>query len=528
MADKLITIDYKTTPATISIPNTLTKVKDTQLYTTKVPDTLRLNVVVTGAGEESVPTAGPFKRLREFLEIQEHLSKQVFAEKTSNSTIFDPAGIGFYQAPINLLVNTADTQTPSIQPLKLENVFTSQFAVKYFDKQQINNLVIVSEPRLTTGRPVFTSYTQQDLQDSTIYKQTNLLVVHQDIQSNLVDYKRLFVDFVDSTDDYLGETNLDDDQYATFSKTLATWLNAIHSVASITVFRPVVSPPRVMLDEKKITTRKQHPDILTTSTQTRLRPGKRPVELLKPVETFSKLFSTQRTSTSSGKIFDSAPAKQPYKVLNNNAVFDEITAKSVGSVLNTQYGFQDLIITSANYIRGFNTEFNTNTVASFVFDKINQSSLVSTDQKSAELGLINSSALLTSEILSRTINYVRSVSSFIHLTDDYLGEANLDDDQTTRFTKIVNNLVSSVDLRTVDLDTVYLSPVVVPTVKSKYFHKSLSDIVGIEDFFSSLNTPLFVIVNIASATTQGVANNQNYFSAAYVEPGYVGTNTYFS
>jgi hypothetical protein len=51
---------------------------------------------------------------------------------------------------------------------------------------------------------------------------------------------------------------------------------------------------------------------------------------------------------------------------------------------------------------------------------------------------------------------------------------------------------------------------------------SVQDLIDILTFISySVSSPV-------SATDAGYANNQNYFSEAYAEPGYVGTNSYFS
>ena len=98
----------------------------------------------------------------------------------------------------------------------------------------------------------------------------------------------------------------------------------------------------------------------------------------------------------------------------------------------------------------------------------------------------------------------------VDATDDFLGVANTDDDQTAFFNKSVVDYSSTADQKRLRVT------------------KPLAEIMSSLDVISFFKFKGLLFLETAATNDSGFINNQNYFAGAYTTAGYVGTNTNFS
>lgn len=216
------------------------------------------------------------------------------------------------------------------------------------------------------------------------------------------DKNKVLEDIVDATDDVLGEANVDDDQIAAVTKTLADYSATSEDFS------------------RTFTAYRDFSDTTNESDIIYLQPG------------ISKLETTQTSE---------------YKFFGVNTVYNDV--ESVSDVNN-----KDLF---SVYLDSFDSSDNVQTVTAYLRDF-------------AEIESI-------SETLSR----------------------------------------------------LYLKQLIESTVTSEQFvktiNKDFTDIVTTSESITPINGRAFS--EPQDVSDGGTINNQNYFSSDYVEPGYVGTNTYF-
>jgi hypothetical protein len=113
--------------------------------------------------------------------------------------------------------------------------------------------------------------------------------------------------------------------------------------------------------------------------------------------------------------------------------------------------------------------------------------------------------------------------------------------------KLLNNILNISLVQNFAVSTNYLDIIQIPERleidTSKYLTSGLQasiDTPVLADYVSTTSSAYtqdlltafkfieYILQDAGSASDTGYANNQNYFAEAYAEPGYVGTNTYFS
>lgn len=101
--------------------------------------------------------------------------------------------------------------------------------------------------------------------------------------------------------------------------------------------------------------------------------------------------------------------------------------------------------------------------------------------------------------------------------------------ETLQFVSTFLRSFAEVESISETLSKLYLKQLIESTVTSELFvkniNKGLTDIVTTAESITPINGRSFS--EPQDISDSGTANNQNYFSSDYVEPGYVGTNTYF-
>lgn len=163
----------------------------------------------------------------------------------------------------------------------------------------------------------------------------------------------------------------------------------------------------------------------------------------------------------------------------------------------------------------------------------------------------------TNDFFSRVVEFNRdlldqSVSSELIRFDTSVvrSDSTTPSDSTelvTDFNRLFTDVTNSSEVLSVNLSTVLNDTFISSELSSKETDKVLSTEFTKSDLITNITTTKNILENIVSVdlinifkytqrifleskqfTDSGFINNQNYFAEAYVEPGYVGTNTYFT
>lgn len=233
---------------------------------------------------------------------------------------------------------------------------------------------------------------------------------------------------------------------------------------------------------------------------------------------------------------------------------------------------------------GNKDSLQTNIVFSKLFTKTaNTDTLHLLDYYSGILYKQNFSLFAAYDNVYKYSEYYRDFFNVVLATDDVLGEANIDDDQYFTAIKtlispidsyiVVNkyahknlsHVVHNTDSSNLESHIIKHSSVSLPDTLPNYtayfiklstssfsdisirsvnkaintynsaldilnrsINKKSNSILSINDIINFTKFTNINLVDTAVFLVSGFANNQNYFAEAYVESGYVGTNTYFS
>jgi hypothetical protein len=553
MADKLITIDYKTTPANISIPSTLakvtaqekttkitgtityptseatssssvlakvtlqeatTQVPETSLYTTKVPDTIKLNVVVTNAGEESVPTSGKYRRALSILLLSEITSKNILKPVISNTLVTDSfftsadfnrifeSNLNNYsllllQANKNLSNNTAlvDSVFAQILVQKSNQIFSIDQIEKFLSLQKFSAFVHSDFSNIVTLKFV----------PNTVFGSENL--------QRTVEYARNLFDFADITDDYYGQSNVDDDQTAYFDKRLISVLQG-SDLSSRTPVKIITSQIGYTQVSRALIQPQKLEQVLFADLSTR-RPRKNNVEVIQKSDLASKLYNKPLNEIRTAS--DTAPVKSATKSEFEFVGTNTLNFSSVYKNTQQTAVFTEIVYPALTMPREF---FNAANVVLLENKLVN---ITKSDQTANALthfidvlaGKTETTELV--ESLATVSNYNRNFYSYLYATDDYYGQANLDDDQIAAFNKALINIVQRNDVHSIFSETNRFSLL---TTNSNLVEKNVGTIISTpyasSDTLSSLTTKLLQDGFTASDITS-ILSGSFLFSAANVQ-----------
>jgi hypothetical protein len=485
MADKLITIDYKTTPANISIPSTLaevtaqekttkisgtityptqeatpspsvltkvtlqgatTQLSGTLLYTTKIPDTVTLNVVVTNAGEESVPTSGKYRRALSIFLLNEITSKNILKPVLSNTLVTDSF---FTSADFNRVFesNLSNYSLLLLQANKSlsNNTALVDSAFAQILMQKYNQIFSIDQIEKFLSLQKFSAFAFSDFRNIATLKFVPNTVLTTESLQRKVDYNKNFFDFVDITDDYYGLSNVDDDQTAYFDKRLISVFYRTEIISRALL--KFTTSQVVAAETSKVLIRPQKLEqALLTDFSTR-RPRKNNVEVIQKSDLASKLYNKPIKETRTAS--DTAPVKSAtksefefvgtntlnfssvYKNTQQTAVFTEIVYPAL-TMPREFFNAANVVLLENKLVNITKSDQTTNALVQFI------SALL---EKTENIELTESFATVS--------NYNRNFYSHLYATDDYYGQANLDDDQIAAFNKALINIVQHTDVHSI-------------------------------------------------------------------------------
>lgn len=219
--------------------------------------------------------------------------------------------------------------------------------------------------------------------------------------------------------------------------------------------------------------------------------------------------------------FDSTKILQDQSVLQNPVSL--ATTKPLFSVFATSDSSTHSVLkgleTQTNYLaETFNIAINKPLISNFT----------SLDQPTLTTTKVFSDLVFSTDSFSTTVDFKRTFLDSIAATDDFLGEANIDDDQIIRVDKKINDLSISSDTVLNNIATIYLDNFASTDTTYKTPGKVAEEVIATSDVFTFLKFINQLYYEVITSSDSGFINNQSYFAGTYVEPGYVGTNTYFT
>jgi len=265
----------------------------------------------------------------------------------------------------------------------------------------------------------------------------------------VANFRRNFFDYLDATDDFYGEANVDDDQTARFTKSVIEYLNlldlATNKVAATKLEQSSVA------DSASINTAKVLSDDINKSDRFSISFQKPAVELTS-VSDLQTLAARKGLEDSTGTI--------EQRKFDINKPFIEIADFGDTSSINTTKPFFDDIINQDTFeyawsaIRNpveqiFNSDTNTVDIASVKADIVALMDTISLLVKRNHFAL---DEFLVSDSVYTQVTYNRLFTDYIDATDELFGEfAGVDDGQTARFTKSVIEYPVTTDLASADV-----------------------------------------------------------------------------
>jgi hypothetical protein len=338
---------------------------------------------------------------------------------------------------------TSDAFSRTWQALRTYTDSTTNTELTFFrvSPKFLDTATSIEQARLNTGKTLSDNYTTSDYFTRT------------------VDYKRSFSDLVDSTDDFYGAANIDDDQVVNVGKTNIDWVTYTEQLS--------------FFGSKTLSDTFTKTDVIANTPK--------------------KVLSDQFTKT------DVAYSRTG-KTTQDTTSTQDVPAKNSGKTLADTGTSSDLFARTVNYNRTY-TDQATNT-----------------DTQYLAPAKVLADTSVSSDVLSRIVSFNRTYTDTVNrseVTSFASKPTKLDTVSTS------NPIALSVARPLTDAftrtDTVRNTPqkVAIDSVLS-------SDVIS---FYKYTNR---YFADIATTNDGGVINNQSYFAGTYIEPGYVGTNTYFS
>lgn len=422
-----------------------------------------LQVTLSGVNEKAVPSLTIGQLIRNPLLISELISFRItfyrYYEDSFQVLNNFSRVVNYNRSQQETVTVTNPEPVFSIQPLFNETVNLSEFLNKDIKLLKLDavNILETNFKNLDKLLPDSTVNVVSNIYKQFLTPKQDAATV-SDISRLFVSFNRDFLEIIGVTDDYLGLANIDDDQYATFGKALSNSAN----VQELNYFLA---------------------DILK-SEELGVGDGRYlKVSILKSdVSTARDIFSRQ--------------VVYRYNTLDYTNTADTIkfTAKKG---IQIQAFARDLFDRTVNYIRTFTNKSNSSDKISITNSLLKQdlvnladaltrtvqfnrtiSNIASTNDTpyiNAYKLLIDSSSVIDytylntgkfftdlvifSDILTRVVDYNKLLSNQVGATDDYLGAANIDDDEYVTFGKVTGDLayVSEINYKFINvlLDTIY-------------------------------------------------------------------------
>lgn len=384
-----------------------------------------------------------------------------------------------------------------------------------------------------------------------------------DLTTTQVNFIRLFTDVVDATDDFLGEANVDDDQVARIGKVLIDYPVTADNYIVFNAAK-VLSDQTQTLDSPAFTTTKPFADSFQKSDQTSLTITKPFIDQSISIDTaiisvskpftdlvFSSDLDTKTINKISVDLLQSTDAITAFNI--NKNIIDYVNTLDVFSVsgsasrpsdvaqiqdpvalqttkviadqtatLDQQYAFINKTTEDTLAVK------NADTVRSD-FSKVSTDTTTSTDIPVIKPSIIKSDAVgISDSAIQLLANYIRNFSDIVDATDDFYGQANVDDDQTARVEKNVVEYAQTTDTKSFYFTSTKQDIATSTDNSYKRTGKLVADIAQTSDVLTFQKTTDRSVTDLQNVSDSVYLNWQDYCERNIFEPTYVGQQQFLS
>jgi hypothetical protein len=256
-----------------------------------------------------------------------------------------------------------------------------------------------------------------------------------------VAYNRIFTDTVDATDDFFGEANIDDDQTARVNKVVVD--SATSTDVKTAAISKVVEPDtastqdqKTLLVNKGIAINAIHADQASLANT-------------KILADTSTTLDTARKNTGKTLAHNFTRTEEVRNRVQKGAVDTAVSTEQkrveVSKVLRDTVTKQDTVTTVWSVIRDFTENKNTQDLARFAIRPVKFDQSTATDTPYITVNKAFVETKIASDTVSTQVDYNRSFFDVIDATDDFFGNANVDDDQVARVGKVVAEYATTYD-----------------------------------------------------------------------------------
>ncbi len=492
-----------------------------------------------------------------FETVQKGYSKPLFDTVTSSDDVFGEANLDDDQYVLFIKVlshQVAPTETFSqiIQSLKLDQGTFSdlnaksllkvssesltaldQFVTTTVFRPQFTDTAVTSDDFLGTASPDDDQYVEfikvlnnqifiAEQSVVNIAKILNPLLVTSS-ETNQKTYQKLVLDQVRPTDDFLGAANIDDDQYVVFVKQVED-LAVLQEVQEYLVdFKRFFVDVPVLVDAAaKMLEKTAQQDSLDSVTDNSVWNLNK--EVIEDSYFFDRYTKEDFSEDNRPNSADAAPVFQlQFNLLDYGQTLELISFNSLKTLATP---FTSLDVFAASYTSPKLEQVAANETRQLLVNKTAADSLVVGDFDTiAQVDKLTPETVLTQSV--SVIDILKQLTSQVSATDDFLGEANIDDDQIAVFIKVLEDSVSITD--TLDAKFTPTTPVFDGSILSDIF--SSSTIKVAEDLLTANDTPSIfgekVLESQAISTLEQAFNVSkvlvdapDWFSAGYVTESY--------
>lgn len=389
-------------------------------------------------------------------------------------------------------------------------------------------------------------------------------ISHSDSNYTQVSYNRLVEELIDATDDFYGIANLDDDQIASVlkgavdhfsvqdilsvsaSKVLPTQYATVPDSISNGLNKPILEQ-LANLDSTSFISGKYiyNESCQINSDIVNIAASKYFTDSLINNDIFIKQVNTNRNDISITS--DTIESFEVNKTkLDFSNTIDSISFNAKSTATDTAYlqnpialnNTKQLLDTSTNsdtkYLQAYKTQIdllnikNADTVYSASAKVLGDVS-VNTDTPKYTFSTTKSDSVGISETKIQLVtNYYRTYLDSIDATDDFYGEANVDDDQTARLGKNIVEYTPTLDIRSVHIGTVKQDTSTSTDTPYKQTKKITTDSFVASDVFSFNKVTDRDLADVRNVSDSVYINWQDYCEPNIFEPTYVGQERFLS
>ena len=238
--------------------------------------------------------------------------------------------------------------------------------------------------------------------------------VHARDQITQVAVAKEFSELVDATDDFYGETNVDDDQVATVDKVVADYVSFADAFDRLVSYIRLFTETATLLEQVDISTQKALLDQTANSEIVELDAHKVAADVATTAEV--KSFVVEQTSQEN--------------VVSAEQAYLDVSIPKTDAVTNS-----DQVITFFEAVRIFTELTQTTERVEQLVERVSSDQGTFSDLVTQTVGKLLLDATSNSEQLS--FDFLAEYSDLVDATDDFYGAANIDDDQIALFDKVL-------------------------------------------------------------------------------------------